>query len=404
MMLVADELSEHIAKEDSLARRLRDCNSVPDAYYAVNADGSVFVFGKLMHLVRKRLQSDPEMSVEDLAEGLTTEATTTAHEAVAAWGLVPCPYEAKWHDDTGYVIRHKAFNSLLPGKYANKEHLNEALAQLLVGNVLPGNGEFVYRGQAMTLCARLEMSSLPPCPALPYMPTGDDDSYPFTHLGIVEYRPGFSPVSEELFRDARLTERHWEEVRNRISLYVGAQDATIWQCIANLPLAVFDDPGASIEACEEDDANTLRQLYPELTVLSTDSLFTLFESFQVECRYLRGCQPERDDNFFFYLLGALVEHYHPSNRCGMEQLDKIGIWAGFALINDYTVDSAMRFAADARNYGAEVQRIAFRTASAMRFLSQDSDSHVCRNGPKVKTLTDLFRMGRKHNVGAAKTI
>jgi hypothetical protein len=98
---------------------------------------------------------------------------------------------------SGLMIRHRPFNARLPGIFQSKDGALDAFASLLLGGIQLGSGDFVYRGQPMTLCDPLDTALLPPRPAIQRV--GEPENLGYTALRSVTYEPGFEPVSEALF-------------------------------------------------------------------------------------------------------------------------------------------------------------------------------------------------------------
>eukprot|EP01132_Coremiostelium_polycephalum_P020763 gene20763-24669_t len=225
-MLFVDEYSNFLGGlNDTLKEELRKVSGVPNATYLVN-DGKVFVFDKLVHLVKERQKEQPHaqlqemarsLTVEELALSLIAEATVSAKEAVEAWGVVPVPYQTETlaamdtatleSRATGRLILHRPFNARMPGDFQEEGDVKAAFANLLVGGVLPGSGDFTYRGQPMTLRDPLDLALLPARPEIPEGPAAE--GWVYTALGNVEFEAGFEPVSEVMFNAVKETEAKW---------------------------------------------------------------------------------------------------------------------------------------------------------------------------------------------------
>lgn len=94
-VLFVDEMGSYFGgQNDHLKEALRVIDGVPNAKYLVR-DGLVFVFDKLVQLVKERQSDQSDTPVAELACNLVDEATVSAKEAVEAWGVVPVPYEMK---------------------------------------------------------------------------------------------------------------------------------------------------------------------------------------------------------------------------------------------------------------------------------------------------------------------
>lgn len=160
-VVILDEFGYYFGgRNDNLKEDLRKIDGVPNATYLVKGR-QVFVFDKLVQLVEEHRKLQPGLPLADLARNLIAEATVSADEAVDTWGVVPEPYELADHSASGLMIRHRPFNARLPGTFQSKDGARDAFANLLLGGIQSGNGDFTYRGQPMTLCDPLDTALLP---------------------------------------------------------------------------------------------------------------------------------------------------------------------------------------------------------------------------------------------------
>ncbi len=373
---------------DSLKEDLRNIDGVPNASYLVK-DGQVFVFDKLVQLVAEHRTLQPELPLDDLALSLIAKATVSAKDAVEAWGVVPEPYALVEHPASGFMIQHRPFNARLPGVFQSKEDAQDAFANLLLGGIQSGSGDFAYRDQPMTLCDPIDTALLPPRPVIQCVEESDILSY--TALGNVAYESGFEPVSNALFDDAKERETAWKNDSDRAALYAQEHVADIWARTAALRLVELNDPTDAVPEYGQEDFAELRQLYPELSMLSDGALYSWFDQYQSECCYINGWTANRDNGFLFYLLGKVARHQHEQ-----ETDKKVGKWVAYALLRGDALDDALNFVRAADLYDCAISLLARRIADAMRFLVEDKKATEL-HGRAITTMMDMFRMGRKYS-------
>lgn len=388
-MVFLDEMAYYFERRnDYLKEDLRKIDGVPNATYMVK-DGQVFVFDKLVQLVEEHQTLQPELPLGDLARSLIAEATVSAKEAVETWGVVPEPYEMAKHPASGLMIRHCPFNAQLPGTFQSKHGALDAFASLLLGGIQSGNGDFAYRGQPMTLCDPLDTAVLPPLPVIQRVE--EPEKLGYTVLGNVVYEPGFEPVCEALFDDAKEREAAWKNDSARAAQYAQAHAAEIWALATTFQLETLDDPTDEVPEYRQEDFAELRPLYPELSMLSDGSLYAWFDVYQMECWYLNGWTANRDDNFLFYLLGKVAGRQHDQDTA-----KEVGQWVAYALLRGDALDAALAFGRASALYNSAVSHLARRIADAMRFLTEDKKATELR-GRAIATMSDMFRLARTCN-------
>lgn len=391
--VVLDEMGYYLGRpDDDLREDLRVIDGVPNATYLVKA-GQVFVFDKLVQLVNKHREAKPDLPLADLARSLIVEATVSAKEAVETWRIVPECFETAESPASGLMIRHRPFDARLPGTFQSESDVKHAFANLLLGGVQSGDGDFAYKGQPMTLCDPLDTALLPVRPAI--QSVNEPENLGYTALGSVTYESGFEPVSEALFDDVKEREASWKNDSTRAARFAQANAATIWAAASTLRLESLDDPTDEVPEYGHDDFAELRPLYPELSMLSDGSLYTWFDVYQCECCYINGWTANRDDNFLFYLLGKVAGRQHEQ-----EAAKEVGQWSAYALLRGDSLDDALTFGQAAALYDDAISRLARRIADAMRFLVEDKKATGLHGG-SVTTMMDMVRLGRKSNVTSA---
>ncbi|EXF90986.1 hypothetical protein HK44_029150 (plasmid) [Pseudomonas fluorescens HK44] len=138
----------------------------------------------------------------------------------------------------------------------------------------------------------------------------------------------------------------------------------------------------------------LRSYYPELSMVSDGSLYSLFDVFQMECRFVNGWSANRDDDFLFYLLGKVAD-----SKNDHETAKEVGEWVADALLHGATLDAALETGRSADGYNQAIGKLAHRIADAMRFLADDKKATDLRGRP-ITTMGDTMRLGRKFNATA----
>ncbi|EPP9374421.1 hypothetical protein PZF67_006142 [Pseudomonas aeruginosa] len=410
-VLIVDEYSSFFGgQSDRLKEELRAIEGVPNAAYLVK-DGGVFVFDKLVQLVKERQKEQPHaqlqemarsLTVEELALSLIAEATVSAKEAVEVWGVVPVPYQTETlaamdtatleARATGRLILHRPFNARLPGEFQDEGDVQAAFANLLVGGILPGSGDFTYRGQPMTLRDPLDLALLPAWPAI--QEATEPAGWVYTALGNVEFEAGFEPVSEVMFNAVKETEAKWRGDIAHAAKHAQERAAEVWAQAAGLRLETLNDPTDEVPEYGEEEFPQLRALYPELTMLSDGTLYSLFDVFQMECRFINGWSANRDDDFLFYLLGKVAD-----SKNDHETAKEVGEWVADALLHGATLDAALEIGRSADRYNQAIGKLAHRIADAMRFLADDKKATDLRGHP-ITTMGDTMRLGRKFNAGS----
>jgi hypothetical protein len=385
--VMCDEFSRVLdSSDDPLKEALRAIDGVPNAAYRVDGD-RVFVFDKLVRLVKKHLSAHPDAPLEDLAPSLVSAASVPAKEAVTDWGIMPEPYEVTATSGNGLLILHRPFNATLPGTFPDLASTNEPMAALLLGGVISGSGDFSYKGQPMSLRAPLDPAQLPPRPMLSSALKVPVDV--FTVLGDVNYEPGFEPVSAALFIEVSALEAAWACDNAAATCHAHERCAEVWARTGELRLETLND--RTDESFEAESVDRLRALYPELSMLTDGSLYACFDSFQTDCCLMRSWDPTRNDDFLFYLLG-MVAH----SQGEADAAERAGHWSACALLHGASLGEALAFGLSAGSYASEIARLTTRLAAAMRFLAQEKTTPAMQGRPII-TQGDAFRTGRKYS-------
>lgn len=403
--------AQALFNDDRLKEELRNVQGIPNATYLVEGE-QVFVFDKLLQLVKDRRKAHPEVSLGDLAARMVGEATVSAVEAVRDWNVVAEPYEVVDRPDGGDVmIRHRQFNARIPEVFKDREAAQGALVCLLLGIPQPTGGDFVYRGQALSLCDPLDPVLLPPRPAFHVEPLAEPSGY--MALRSLDYRPGFDPVSRDVFDKVKELSYWWHTTARAASLQASRQAADVWRMVVGHPtglqLSLLDDKKAVVPGYAEQEGAELRNLYPELSMLSDGALYDWYDRYQSEYCFARGWTPIRDDEFLFYLLGKVawrfslattnlvrfvasllsdVEREHSGEAAVF-----VGRWSAYALLRGDDLAVAFAFGKAAQLYDLTLATLAHRIADAMHCLAYD-EARVGQRGSDIKTFNDFVRSAR----------
>lgn len=379
-------------QNDPLREALREIEAIPNAKYLVR-NGRVFVFEKLVQLVRETGAQPKAPQLADLARSLIEDATVSAEEAVSKWSIVPEPYVvesvAEGDDATQqFEIRHKPFNAFVPGAFSSREETHATLVKLLLGEVVDGEqSTFVYRGQPMKLPKQVDGLCLSMLPT--FGQTNESGREPWVGLANVEWMPGFELIDEYRFLRAREAERAWK--RACIEIEWGAERCVqkIWRDVPVFNLKRLNTADIELWYDDKDVIAKLRSLYPELGDLAGNVLHMQFDSYRTECWNDRSWEPSRDEEFIFYLLGRLVDpdgsdYYSIS----------LGKWMAWAWLHGHSLDGAMQFATTVRYCSNTAYEIANWIRDVMMFLAKDAKA-VDLRGSQIWTIGDMFRTGRK---------
>lgn len=375
-------------RSERLKEYIRNIEGVPNATYQVSGN-QVFVFDKLVNLLNKQRDSQPDLALDVLAPQMVPQAMMSAIDAVTMWRIVPEPYQVAETIDGAFKIYHRPFNANLPGSYQTREELNVSLASILTGAILPGDGDISYRGQPMQLCEPLDIQSLPVRPEIHFEPV---EPSVFTWLRGVTFESGFMPVNEGQFNDIKRREIEWGSDNSQIEKFAQEYATELWTRAGSLKLDTLDIPAGDVPEYEQDDLNELRLLYPELTMFSDVVLYYWFELYQMERNTLyNSWYVVRDDNFLFFLLGKVATH-----QLGFYNTTSAGVWVSYSFMRGDTLEDALKLGRQVALYDRAITSLTARTADAIHFLSRDKQlPHL--QGPAIKTISDFLAIARKYN-------
>jgi hypothetical protein len=388
--IIFDEFATYFADGDTyLKEQLRNIVGIPNATYQV-IDGKVFIFDKLVKLVKKQQALEPSLPLSELAYSSLLEATVTANEAVTDWNIIPVPYELAPYSLNGFMIRHKPFNAMLPIVFKTEKDAQEVLAKLILESVPFDNGEFNYRGQALSLCEPLNLSDLPSRPDIQI--DYPSEVHYFSSFNGLNYEVGFDPVPEALFNEIKALETSWKLDLESVEQYVQEHAADVWALTHMLNLEALDDPTDQVPDYQQDEFSALRILYPEFPMLSAGSLFAWFDKYQSDCCYTNGWTANRDDGFLLYLIGKIAGLQYEQNVA----ID-VGKWVSYSLLRGESLYAALQFGNEAFLYNTSILKLAYSITDAIRFVADDKKK-IQRQGPSISTMSDLFASCRSISV------
>lgn len=354
----------------AIEEKIRNVDGIPNAKYLVTHDG-VFVFKKLLSLVQKEIDKNKNLKIEDAAKALFPQAVITANEAVEFWDICPEQYVV-----SGNLIIHQHFNAAIPGTFETKESKIEAIAKLLQGHVIEGEGEFTYREQPMRQLVPLERIVLPPKPAL-------KESLVLEILPYrLNYKDGYPPLNEALFNKFKDAIRHW--MAEQIAVRKKAESA--------LNHSGFNLTGGEVEALnniysneiyfDKEDADELKILYPELSSLSDVAIYGLFDDYKDDAGISRY-SPFREIDFLFYLICRLYD----VNSSGCS-----GRWMYCALMEGADAGHVAEIGKMVFKYSRAIFNIERRVSAIIGFMCNPREGKLM--GPEIFTMNDFMKMAQ----------
>jgi hypothetical protein len=338
---------------------------VPPTTYKVEG-GKVFVFSKLVSLVSSfGLAKDESADPEQVAR-LLPQAWVEPQFAVESLGVVPAPYKLVETDGLHTVV-HAPFNATLPGVFLTKSDAQLALVTLLMGGVVPGQGQFEYKGQPMTLCHTYDVETFPPLPDLFPLDNGELEG-----------------VDGAQYAEISALWERWEGVADKMKETATSRLAELWQRAAEYPFASLNRPGAKVPSYGQENLDELRSAYPNLTTLTDGSLYDRYETFLINHWGRRTDGPSTVDDFLFHLLGEVA--VGPTIR-GDRTLTA-GAMAGYALLQGHSLEGALTFGAQCAQYQGAIRTMFNHAWTTTQFLSKPPASDAL-TGPAVVTMADL---------------
>ena len=370
--------------DDKLKIALRSLYGVENAEYVVSGD-TIFVFDKLVELVKQHLKEYPDADVRTFAPAMVAGAMMPIGEAVRNWGIVPFGYRSE-RKGTGFQIWHTELMARLPKDFENMEAVNDAFVKLLSGNAIPGNGTFVFNGQSLIYTHSMDPDALPERPSP--LRNCPKPKFAKKRLENISYLPGYAPVDEAQFARIQTIESGWALDRECIREDAFKNTDHIWALLENFSWDACNGVEGGISDYEAENLVGLRKLYPRLALLSDSALYHHFDAFEFGCRSARNWQANLDEGFLFYMLGEAAGCYN-----GDHAQEEFGEFVGHAILSGLAVNDAFQWGKQAEAYNTAVRKLAWRTASAMQFLKSEKTKKP-GTGAEIFTFTDMFERSR----------
>jgi hypothetical protein len=385
-----------VTQGHGLIKQIRSLPAIPNATYLVK-NGRVFVFDFLVQRVTNE-RIDPTMQ-PDLVAKLVDECWVQPLEAIQRWRIKPGSYSIVSSGEV-YVIVHCAFDASIPVTFSSELEAQEAMAQLLLGRTIACEGQFSYEHQG--LVSRVQ----PPLPEKPAFEL--DQGAPVTAYSWFDvdgYEPGFALVDADRYAQFGELMVQWSKDNDRLTQIAQDNLTLIWPRLLALSIVTLPVQPAELDADDQDTANQLQALYPELQGLTPDQLYQLFEDFNEGPLGTMGWNPVRTDYFALFLLGKLVERVH-----GCEASVVTGGYAWFALLRGDSPEQAFAFAHGCQTYDEALTAQAWYLTRVMTFLRKMMHHQTLlktdrllvdgleRRGDEVRVFSDALMDGRKIKV------
>ncbi len=407
-LLIYDEahaLLGGYASSERLREKLREFSCVPPVSYRVQGD-KVFVFSLLVSLVQQRLGARAMDVTPELASELVEQAWISAEKAVVSHAVMPLPYETIQFDGD-LRIYHRPFNAVLPGSYENRETANEALAQLLlgkpVGRAPAGDTRwFDYNGQAMQPRHEQRLSSLPANP-LTYF--GDSDEAPASYGDVRSFVAGHPMLDASYVESLRVQQQQWKCAQGYATRLAEEVAPHFWKALQDYGVHKLGRPSQFLCDFDREDADVLCELYPELSMLNDATLLGLYNDFSSDVLQMRKMVADRSNEFLFFLLGQLaalsgaLDAGDPRDVHSPEgsELVLLGRMAAYGVLQGSEFIEASEFALACLEYERALSSLTGRANDALNFLA-GLQTRPSTDGRPIRTLNDMFRVGRKTSV------
>ena len=363
---------------DELKEKILSVEGVIKVRYKVEGE-RCFVFDALLRRVGELQRANRETPIAELVTQALPDAWMSAQKAITEYKIVPLPF--KLIDlDGKLAILHEPFNAVLPPRFDTESDRQEALAQLLLGERLPGEGEFVFRGQAMTQLEPLDLNLLTTMPELGDLPMPGRKIY--LRLEHIRYHPEMPQLTEQQFNELKEKELTWATGKLAIGEWVYAKAELLWQQLLGL-IDLLPQVEDEIPDYEEENARALRSLYPELKKLSDSALFWLYDNYEYDVYQASSWEAERSYGFLCYLFGCLAEPEEDDTT------RDIGEFVGYALLSGKELGEAIAFAKSCWDYDLAMAKLAMYLRYCAWYLEEVPDGSVTRLvGERVGTFGD----------------
>ena len=371
---------------DELKEKILSVEGVIKVRYKVEGE-RCFVFDALLDRVRELQRASRETPIAELVTQALPDAWMSAQKAAVEYKIVPLPYKLI-NLDGKLAILHEPFNSVLPPRFDAESDRQEALAQLLLGERLPGDGEFEFTGQAMTQLEPLNLNLLTTMPELGELPIPEREVHP--RLEDIRYNPEMPLLTEEQFDELKKIELAWATGKVAIKERVYAQAEELWQLLSKA-IDLLPQVEDAIPDYDEENARALRSFYPEFKQFSDSALYVLYDNYEDDIYQARSWEPDRSDGFLCYLFGCLADPEEDDTT------RDIGEFVGYGLLTGKEISEAIAFAKSCWDYDLAMGGFCWYLRKCQGYLEEVSIDSVTRlTGERVGTFGDWIESaGRK---------
>lgn len=380
----------NIAGDDDIKECIRSIDGVPNADYKVFDSDNVFVFKKLLELVKESgVTTNTPEAFDNAALSLVPKAIMSPIDAVSNFGVIPKYLKVKISNG-GSVLHHKYFHATIPAIFSSKNELDEAIATLLLGGDIHAQDtdiDFVYKNQGYKFEGTLSVPDDVVKPHFGFLKNAGVENNP-VNITFVE---GFPLLSKELFNTSKLTIENWENDVEQVRAYTDTHIDKLWTRTAEFGFDKLNNKNDVLS--DEDDvkfAETLQKIYPELSMLSAATLKNLYDSFYGDEFYGSCEEPYRNEDFVLYLLGQLKGDNKNFT------VVKTGQFIGHELLRDKGMSDALDFLDYVIKYDTVIREVKETISDIVLFLAGEEHFNA-GIGSEITTFSDMARIMRKYN-------
>lgn len=378
IIVIKDEFGDYF--EEASKRELREIPGVPRYNYVVK-EGRVFVFKALLNLYEKALKGPGPKNKTDIALDLLAHAYFSPLNAVKDCGVMPINTEVVKTPE-GIKIFHSGLKAYYPKTYGTQEETLDDLAKILIGQVVDGEGDFVYECQKFH-GAEIDRTCL--LSAMPKIATQRDENLiGYLHLDESSYEEGAAFIDKETYDLICSCERKWAiEKANAIAPFKKITPQFSDQ-IKRLPASFFTFEELDVDAETLIDVQKLRGEYPELGVLSDKAFARAYERYLIYCNRNDDWQSPRNIDFLKYAVGANFVAEETDYESKIIAHMFLAIWSQHDCI-----EKAIEQYKLINRYETDLLQTVLKTLSVMQFL-KIKKIHPALHGIKITTLNDIL--------------
>lgn len=264
-------------------------------------NGLIFAPKKLELLLQERRELDEASDAPSMLQ-LMQSCWVSPLEAVQDWGVMPQGVEiSESVFGEGFILIQTDFKCLYPGVYATREEAQQAAAKLLMGRIIEGSGDFVYRGQAYTQMKALDSATLSWPTSIPRVNTPEKEGAQCS-LERIGFKSGFALLNEQDFEHLALLQKDWETTRTAIRKHILQNERNLKGAFDMLAQRDGNTHSAS-------KPSSLTVLYPELTAWPALRVHRFVHEY---CEHVSSTHPKkvRDFDLLAYVAGNLIAATH----------------------------------------------------------------------------------------------